>query len=92
MKELGPLGPGSADGNGYLAPESADSYHSAGMLSPANSDLHLLISGNEEEVSEEMLTFHEAIIHMQEQEEQVIDAHRDVIEVWFLHHFALLLH
>jgi hypothetical protein len=35
----------------------------------------------EEEVSQEMLTFHEVINHMQEQEEEVIDAHREVIEV-----------
>ena len=44
---MGPSGPGGADGNSEsLAPSSADSYHSAGILSPANSDLHLLISGN----------------------------------------------
>ena len=38
----------------------------------------------EEEVSEEMLTFHEVVNHMQEQEEEVIDSHREIIEVFVL--------
>ena len=33
-----------------------------------------------EEVSEEMLTFHEVVNHMQEQEEEVIDGHRTLFE------------
>jgi uncharacterized protein YqfB (UPF0267 family) len=42
---------------------------------------YLVVVVQEEEVSQEMLTFHEVINHMQEQEEEVIDAHREVIEV-----------
>ena len=32
-------------------------------------------------MSEELLTFHEVINHMQEQEEQLIDDHRFLVEV-----------
>ncbi len=35
----------------------------------------------EDEVSEELLTFHEVVNHMQEQEEEVIDDHRFLCEV-----------
>ena len=35
----------------------------------------------EEEVSQDLLTFHEVINHMQEQEEQVLDEHHNLIQV-----------
>ena len=35
----------------------------------------------EEEVTEELLTFHEAVYHMQEQEEELIDTHHQLTEV-----------
>ena len=34
-----------------------------------------------EEVSAELLTFHEVVNHMQEDEEEVIDDHREITEV-----------
>ncbi|KAK2178304.1 hypothetical protein NP493_548g00029 [Ridgeia piscesae] len=76
VKELGPGGP--ADGK---APEIMRSPISGGVLSPQNSDLAMLINANQdEEASEELLTFHEVVNHMQEQEEQIIDDHRTLIE------------
>jgi hypothetical protein len=43
VKELGPAGPS----DGAAPPRAVNaSYPSAGALSPANSDLHLLINGN----------------------------------------------
>ncbi len=40
-----------------------------------------MICSQKEEVSAELLTFHEVINHMQEDEEEVIDGHRAVTEV-----------
>lgn len=41
----------------------------------------LLLLFQQEEVSDELLTFHEAVNHMQELEEQVVDSHRSLLEV-----------
>ena len=38
----------------------------------------------EEEVSAELLNFHEVVNHMQEAEEEVIDNHRALLEVRYL--------
>jgi kinesin family protein 2/24 len=50
------------------------------VLSQKHSDLELLRSHNVEEVTEELLTFHEVVYHMQEQEEDLIDTHHQLIE------------
>lgn len=41
----------------------------------------LFILSKEGELSEEMFEFHEVISHMQEEEEAVIDEHREIVEV-----------
>merc|ERR1719334_1061472 len=66
VKELGPGGPVE----GKPADLSPEAPAAAGVLSPQNSDLALLKSANREEVSDELLTFHEVINHMQEEEEE----------------------
>ena len=43
--------------------------------------IHCMLCTQEEEVSEELLTFHEVVNHMQEAEEEIIDDHRTLIEV-----------
>lgn len=35
-------------------------------------------------MSQELLTFHEVVNHMQEQEEEIIDSHRTLFEVLFV--------
>ena len=41
----------------------------------------LWVVWQEEEVSEDLLTFHEVVNHMQEAEEEILDDHRVVIDV-----------
>lgn len=41
----------------------------------------IVFSLQKEEVSAELLTFHEVVNHMQEDEEEVIDDHRVITEV-----------
>lgn len=51
-----------------------------------NNDLALLCSSNEGELSADLYSFHEAISHLQEMEEEVLDTHKAVIEAsekWF---------
>ncbi|GIX98732.1 kinesin-like protein KIF2A [Caerostris darwini] len=51
-----------------------------------NNDLALLCSSNEGELSADLYSFHEAISHVQEMEEEVLDSHKAVIEAsekWF---------
>ncbi|GBN23733.1 Kinesin-like protein KIF2A [Araneus ventricosus] len=51
-----------------------------------NNDLALLCSSNEGELSADLYSFHEAISHVQELEEEVLDSHKAVIEAsekWF---------
>ncbi|XP_071038420.1 kinesin-like protein KIF2A [Parasteatoda tepidariorum] len=51
-----------------------------------NDDLALLCSANEGELSADLYSFHEAISHVQEMEEEVLDSHKAVIEAsekWF---------
>jgi hypothetical protein len=39
------------------------------------------VDAQEDEVTEELLNFHEAVNHMQEQEEELIDYHHQLAEV-----------
>ncbi|XP_041757152.1 kinesin-like protein KIF2A isoform X1 [Coregonus clupeaformis] len=48
--------------------------------SPQRDDLKLLCEQNEEEVSPQLLTFHEAVSQMVEMEEQVLEDHRAVFQ------------
>ncbi|XP_054719468.1 kinesin-like protein KIF2A isoform X2 [Uloborus diversus] len=51
-----------------------------------NNDLALLCSSNEGELSADLYSFHEAISHVQEMEEEVLDSHKAMIEAsekWF---------
>ncbi|KAJ6669934.1 hypothetical protein lerEdw1_000483 [Lerista edwardsae] len=49
--------------------------------SPQRDDLKLLCEQNEEEVSPQLFTFHEAVSQMVEMEEQVVEDHRAVFQV-----------
>uniref|UniRef100_A0A3B4BFU6 Kinesin-like protein n=1 Tax=Periophthalmus magnuspinnatus TaxID=409849 RepID=A0A3B4BFU6_9GOBI len=49
-------------------------------LSPQRDDLKLLCEQNEEEVSPQLLTFHEAVSQLVEMEEQVLEDHRAVFQ------------
>lgn len=58
-----------------------------------NNDLALLCSSNEGELSADLYSFHEAISHVQEMEEEVLDSHKAVLEIsekWFHRDTALL--
>uniref|UniRef100_A0A8C2GFW6 Kinesin-like protein n=1 Tax=Cyprinus carpio TaxID=7962 RepID=A0A8C2GFW6_CYPCA len=48
--------------------------------SPQRDDLKLLCEQNEEEVSPQLFTFHEAVSHLVEMEEQVLEDHRAVFQ------------
>ncbi|XP_064605768.1 kinesin-like protein KIF2A [Liolophura sinensis] len=76
VKELGPGGPVEGKPADVAPPNNVD----IGTMSPQNSDLAMLKTSNQEEVSDELLTFHEAVNHMQELEEQVVDSHRSLLE------------
>lgn len=76
VKELGPGGPVEGKPSDY-SPTAGN----GGGLSPQKSDLEVLRNANEGELSEEMFEFHEVISHMQEEEEAVIDEHREIVEV-----------
>uniref|UniRef100_A0A8C9MEU1 Kinesin-like protein n=1 Tax=Serinus canaria TaxID=9135 RepID=A0A8C9MEU1_SERCA len=61
--------------------------------SPRRDDLKLLCEQNEEEVSPQLFTFHEAVSQMVEMEEQVVEDHRAVFQEsirWLEHEKALL--
>ncbi|XP_067678415.1 kinesin-like protein KIF2A isoform X2 [Haliotis asinina] len=77
VKELGPGGPVE----GKPAEVAQSDNMAIGSMSPQNSDLALLKTSNQEEVSEELLNFHQVVNKMQEQEEEVIDEHRNVVEM-----------
>ncbi|XP_056274284.1 kinesin-like protein KIF2A isoform X2 [Pseudoliparis swirei] len=49
-------------------------------ISPQRDDLKLLCQQNEEEVSPQLLTFHEAVSQLVEMEEQVLEDHRAVFQ------------
>ncbi|KAL9822724.1 kinesin-like protein KIF2A isoform 1-T1 [Geothlypis trichas] len=61
--------------------------------SPQRDDLKLLCEQNEEEVSPQLFTFHEAVSQMVEMEEQVVEDHRAVFQEsirWLEHEKTLL--
>ncbi|KAK3091618.1 hypothetical protein FSP39_021247 [Pinctada imbricata] len=76
VKELGPGGPVE----GKPAELPVNNNIKFGAMSPQNSDLALLKTSNQEEVSDDLLTFHEVVNHMQEMEEEIIDDHRTLID------------
>ncbi|XP_069127828.1 kinesin-like protein KIF2A isoform X1 [Argopecten irradians] len=76
VKELGPGGPVEGKPSEVALPNN----YNLGAMSPQNSDLQMLKTSNEE-VTDEMLTFHEVVNHMQEIEEEVIDDHKSIIEI-----------
>ncbi|KAL5020939.1 hypothetical protein ScPMuIL_000094 [Solemya velum] len=76
VKELGPGGPVEGKPAEIEMPEK----NNYGVMSPQNSDLARLKTSNMEEVSDELLTFHEVVNHMQEMEEEIIDDHKALID------------
>lgn len=84
VKELGPGGPVE----GKIEEEERDQLIAIEEVShmQKNNDLAMLRSANEDEVTEELLTFHEAVHQMQIQEEELLDTHHQLTEesqVWF---------
>ncbi|XP_045159292.2 kinesin-like protein KIF2A isoform X1 [Mercenaria mercenaria] len=77
VKELGPGGP--VEGKPAEI-ELSDNYNNLGAMSPQNSALALLRTQNRDEVSEDMMTFHEKVNHMQELEEEIIDDQKSLID------------
>lgn len=61
-------------------PEMKTSPNGDEDMNVQNDDLALLRSSNEGELSADMYTFHEAISHLQEVEEELLDFHKNVIE------------
>jgi len=79
VKELGPGAP--VEGKALeLDDVLSDGGGDQLSLSQQNSDLAMLRSHNVDEVSEELMTFHEVVYQMQAQEEELIDTHFQLIE------------
>ncbi|XP_062581059.1 kinesin-like protein KIF2A [Saccostrea cucullata] len=76
VKELGPGGPVEGKPAEIALPNNIN----FGAMSPQNSDLAKLKTSNQDEIPDELLTFHEAVNHMQEMEEEIIDDHKALIE------------
>ncbi|XP_041360178.1 kinesin-like protein KIF2A isoform X2 [Gigantopelta aegis] len=74
------LGPGHPSEGGKPANVPSSEMMSLATMSPQNSDLAMLKTSNEEEVSQDLLNFHQMVNQMQEQEEEVIDEHRTLID------------
>ncbi|XP_059162531.1 kinesin-like protein KIF2A isoform X2 [Physella acuta] len=74
VKELGPGGP--VEGK----PSDVGQDYPVDGTSPQNSDLALLKTSNAEEVTEELLTFHQALNKMQEMEEVLVDEYKAYLE------------
>ncbi|KAK3773556.1 hypothetical protein RRG08_022267 [Elysia crispata] len=82
VKELVPGGPSE----GKTPDDVPAAAFSVDGTSPQNSDLALIKTSNAEEVTEEMLTFHQALNKMQEMEEVLVDEYKAYIEEsqqWF---------
>ncbi|XP_052827005.1 kinesin-like protein KIF2A isoform X1 [Octopus bimaculoides] len=75
VKELGPGG--GSEGTKTL--EIVETPTHIGTMSPQNSDLALLKTSNDE-VTDELLTFHEVINHMQDMEEELLDEQKNVFD------------
>ncbi|XP_067937927.1 kinesin-like protein KIF2A [Watersipora subatra] len=77
VKELG------TEGSSEPSKIFDDSAFAGGSVqSPHNSDLALLKTTNEEEVSDDRLNFFEVITHMQELEEEIIEDYKSASEQW----------
>ncbi|XP_069780585.1 kinesin-like protein KIF2A isoform X5 [Narcine bancroftii] len=65
-----------------LVPSQLDALEAQWGLgsSPQRDDLKLLCEQNEEEVSPQLFTFHEAVSQMVEMEEQVVEEHRAIFQ------------
>ncbi|XP_051866398.1 kinesin-like protein KIF2A isoform X2 [Pristis pectinata] len=74
-------GPGEGRVN-ILVPSQLDALEAQWGLgsSPQRDDLKLLCEQNEEEVSPQLFTFHEAVSQMVEMEEQVVEEHRAIFQ------------
>ncbi|XP_078074689.1 kinesin-like protein KIF2A isoform X5 [Mustelus asterias] len=74
-------GPGEGRAN-ILVPNQLDALEAQWGLgsSPQRDDLKLLCEQNEEEVSPQLFTFHEAVSQMVEMEEQVVEDHRAIFQ------------
>ncbi|GCB59772.1 hypothetical protein scyTo_0014008 [Scyliorhinus torazame] len=74
-------GPGDGRAN-ILVPNQLDALEAQWGLgsSPQRDDLKLLCEQNEEEVSPQLFTFHEAVSQMVEMEEQVVEDHRAIFQ------------
>ncbi|XP_048458233.1 kinesin-like protein KIF2A isoform X4 [Rhincodon typus] len=74
-------GPGEGRAN-ILVPNQLDALEAQWGLgsSPQRDDLKLLCEQNEEEVSPQLFTFHEAVSQMVEMEEQVVEEHRAIFQ------------
>lgn len=87
VKELGPGGPVEEKiEEEEEEPDQLTAIEEPVSHSQKNNDLAMLRSANEDEVTEELLTFHEAVHQMQIQEEELLDAHHQLTEesqVWF---------
>ncbi|XP_032885906.1 kinesin-like protein KIF2A isoform X2 [Amblyraja radiata] len=83
VKELVVDQNGSGEGRAnILVPSQLDALEAQWGLgsSPQRDDLKLLCEQNEEEVSPQLFTFHEAVSQMVEMEEQVVEEHRAIFQ------------
>lgn len=70
VKELGTEGPEL---------KSDENYEENDAMSP-DDDLALLHNSNSAEISQDMHTFHEAISHLQDMEDEISDIHKNLVE------------
>lgn len=70
VKELGTEGPEL---------KSDENYDESEAMSPGD-DLALLHTSNSAEISQDMHTFHEAISHLQDMEDEISDIHKNLVE------------
>ncbi|XP_041447266.1 kinesin-like protein KIF2A isoform X4 [Xenopus laevis] len=82
VKELDPSAVGDLRPMIHHAPNQLDDLEAMWGVgsSPQRDDLKLLCEQNEEEVSPQLFTFHEAVSQMVEMEEQVVEDHRAVFQ------------
>lgn len=95
VKELGvnPNGPNIYGAGSPVNENRAPPSDEMGCLSPQNSDLAILKTQNQEEVTDELLTFHEVVNQMQEMEDEILEDHKVVHEMmpkWMGEHKKLM--
>ncbi|XP_074640699.1 kinesin-like protein KIF2A [Tubulanus polymorphus] len=74
-------------------PSSDIIYDNGEQLSPQNSDLVMLKTGNEDEVDDELINFHEVVNQMNEMEDAMLESHLALYEAtpkWITDHKELL--